>query len=83
MISLPIDWQDTTPRVSYGTDRYRLAGLGYSVVLDGVTYRIVGFRTDNKAVVDCNTHVVALWHETFTGGVIFATHAVLKKETDR
>jgi hypothetical protein len=80
LISLPIHWK-SYPVLIVDDKAEAVASLGRLVTVNMHYYRIVGFRTDNKTAMGCHTHVVYLWHETFTGRVIFATHAVLQKET--
>jgi hypothetical protein len=84
LISLPIHRQEREimPTVRVDGEHYA-AYLDKRVQIDtGDSCRIVGFRTDGKAVIDGETVVASLWY-SLDGDVVFATHAVLKKETDQ
>jgi hypothetical protein len=85
LVSLPIYWDgglDWTPAVRDVDKVARPATLGRAVCLGTPSdYRIIGFRTDNEAVIDAETHDGVVWHED--GTAVFAKYAVLKKETDQ
>jgi hypothetical protein len=82
LISLPIDRRGGLAHVCPCGTHYA-AFIDTRVIVKDVAYRIVGFRADDKAMLDSyTTHLVPIWYSGIES-VIYATHAVLKKETDQ
>jgi hypothetical protein len=83
MISLPIDRRGGLAHVCpRGLRSVAFLDKRVLATSEGLPYWIVGFRSDDKAVVDARTHDCSLWY-TVAGKIVYATHAVLKKETDQ